>query len=159
MKSLNEIRSACHHPIGLRRGLPEEYRQMTHLTTGLSGVTPVALPDTELGRRLAAFQFDNSDQSQPFSRRLANEQGWSREFALRAVEEYRRFLYLAISAGHPVCPSEEVDEVWHLHLVFTRSYWHELCQDVLQKPLHHAPTEGGPAELRKHWQMYRDTLA
>ncbi len=58
-----------------------------------------------------------------------------------------------------VCPSEEVDAAWHQHLTFTRSYWQHFCRDVLRTPLHHEPTRGGPGELNKHRQMYRDTLA
>ena len=44
----------------------------------------------------------------------AEENGWNRSFARRAAEEYRRFLFLAQVAGHPVSPSDEVDQVWHV---------------------------------------------
>src|SRR5262249_42152751 len=66
--------------------------------------------------------------------------------------------YLTMSAGRPMCPSEQVDQVWHLHLTYTRSYWERFCRHVLGCPLHHEPTRGGPAEGRKHWAMYADTL-
>ncbi|MEL6984422.1 MAG: hypothetical protein AAFO29_18495, partial [Actinomycetota bacterium] len=79
-------------------------------------------------------------------------------FAERVVAEYRRFLFLAASAGHPVTPSEEVDQAWHLHLVYTRSYWDELCGEVLGFPLHHGPTVGGPAEGAKFTDWYQRTL-
>lgn len=95
----------------------------------------------------------------PFSRRLAEEQGWSPGFTTRVLDEYRRFLFLCVGAGHPVCPSEEVDAAWHLHLTFTRSYWGDLCGSVLRTPLHHDASGGGPAEGRKHREMYRRTLA
>ncbi|MEK6230809.1 MAG: hypothetical protein N2A42_03075 [Luteolibacter sp.] len=35
------------------------------------------------------------------------------------MTEYKRFVALAMLAGHPVTPSEEVDQAWHLHLVYT----------------------------------------
>ena len=66
---------------------------------------------------------DEPGAALPFTSRLAREQGWSHAFAARAIREYKRFLILAMEAGHPVTPSEAVDQVWHLHLVYTVSYW------------------------------------
>src|SRR5688500_5011165 len=57
-----------------------------------------------------------------------------------------------------MCPSEDVDQVWHLHLTFTRSYWEDLCPRVLGRSLHHGPTRGGPQEREKHHRMYEQTL-
>ena len=37
--------------------------------------------------------------------------------------------------GRHIGPSDEVDQAWHLHLVYTRSYWGEFCPNVLGKPL------------------------
>ena len=82
-----------------------------------------------------------------------------RAFAARAVEEYRKFCFLAVHAGHPVTPSDEVDQVWHLHLTYSRHYWDALCRDALEKPLHHGPTQGGVAEDRKFHDWYDQTLA
>jgi uncharacterized protein (TIGR04222 family) len=58
-----------------------------------------------------------------------------------------------------MCPSEQVDAAWHMHLTYTRSYWKRFCGDVLARPLHHDPTAGGPVEADKHLRMYEDTLA
>ena len=87
------------------------------------------------------------------------ENGWPRAFAARAIEEYRKFCFLAVHAGHPVTPSDEVDQVWHLHLTYSRHYWDALCRDALERPLHHGPTEGGAAEDRKFHDWYETTLA
>jgi uncharacterized protein (TIGR04222 family) len=111
-----------------------------------------------LWRRLERLPLDAPGTAQPFTARLAREQGWSLRYAVRVVDEYRRFLFLAAAAG-PACPSEHVDEAWHLHLCYTRSYWNDLCRDVLDEPLHHQPTEGGPAQLEHHRTMYLATLA
>lgn len=108
--------------------------------------------------RLQSFQFDPPGVALTFTTRLARENGWSPEFTVRVVAEYKRFLYLAVCAGHPVTPSREVDEVWHLHLCYTRSYWDELCGKVLGKPLHHGPTEGGAKEEAKFGDWYAKTL-
>ena len=111
----------------------------------------------DLIRRVPDFQFEESDQSLTFAARLAREQGWSRAFAERAILEYKRFAILAVCRG-PVSPSEVVDQVWHLHLTYTRSYWTRFCKEVLQAELHHEPTKGGPAEFARHFGQYSRTL-
>jgi uncharacterized protein (TIGR04222 family) len=112
----------------------------------------------ELWQRIDEFSIDEEGASFQFTDRLARENGWSRSFAQRVVGEYKRFVFLAIAAGHAVTPSDEVDEAWHLHLTYTRSYWNSLCRDVLGKPLHHVPTRGGPAERERHVAQYNQTL-
>ncbi len=109
-------------------------------------------------RTICQFQFDEPDAARPFSARLAHEQRWSEPFAARAIEEYRRFVLLAMTSERPVCPSDEVDEVWHLHLLYTRSYWQRFCGETLGRPLHHEPSRGGVGELAKHRAMYAATL-
>ncbi|HEU4884123.1 MAG TPA: hypothetical protein VFT45_17855, partial [Longimicrobium sp.] len=114
--------------------------------------------DEELRARIQAFSPDEPGIVFPFSARLARENGWARPFAERVVGEYRRFLYLAMTAGHPVTPSVQVDQAWHQHLTYTRSYWDELCGRVLGRPLHHEPTKGGSAEGGKFVDWYARTL-
>ena len=109
--------------------------------------------------RLLALDLDAADAALPFSARLARDNGWPQAFAARAIEEYRKFCFLAVHAGHPVTPSDEVDQVWHLHLLYSRHYWDELCRDALGMPLHHGPTAGGAAEGRKYRSWYESTLA
>lgn len=95
-----------------------------------------------LPARRQSFPFDEPGVSRPFSARLREENGWNEGFTRRAIDEYRRFLVLAALAGHRVSPSPMVDKVWHLHLLYTRSYWNELCGKVLGFPLHHEPSRG-----------------
>ncbi|WP_437204840.1 TIGR04222 domain-containing membrane protein [Planctomicrobium sp. SH664] len=111
-----------------------------------------------LVERVEAFRFDEGEPRLTFAARLAREQGWTEQFTARAIAEYRRFAVLAVAAGHPVSPSTAVDEVWHLHLIYTRSYWDRFCSEVLRTKLHHNPTAGGPAEHFKHLQQYSRTL-
>jgi hypothetical protein len=112
----------------------------------------------ELLVRLESFELDEPAAAFPFSARLARENGWSRGFARRVIAEYKRFVWLAMRAGHTVTPSEEVDEAWHLHLCYTRSYWDRMCGEILGKPLHHGPTEGGKKEDEKFAGWYARTL-
>jgi hypothetical protein len=115
-------------------------------------------PAHGLWERIESFPFDSGPTVFSFWARLAYENGWSMPFAARVITEYRRFLYLAVVAGHEVSPSDAVDQAWHLHLLYTESYWNRLCRDVLQKPLHHQPTVGGPSERAKFDTWYRNTL-
>jgi len=48
--------------------------------------------------------------------------------------------------------------VWHLHLLYTRSYWDEFCGKILQKTLHHSPSLGGKQEGLKYRHYYQQTL-
>ena len=114
--------------------------------------------DEELWEKIASFELDEAGSQFPFTSRLAREQGWTHVFAGRVVMEYKRFIALAMMAGHPVTPSEEVDQVWHLHMVYTRSYWQGLCRDILGRELHHSPTSGGMAENEKFNDWYGKTL-
>ncbi len=109
--------------------------------------------------RISTLDFDAADAAFSFSARLARENGWSRAFAAKAVEEYRKFCFLAVHAGHPVTPSDGVDQVWHLHLTYSQHYWQALCRDTLERPLHHGPTKGGAAEDCKFHDWYEATLA
>lgn len=114
---------------------------------------------TSLWIKIENFDIDGEKVALPFVKRLARENGWTIRFAERAIEEYRKFLFLAMAAEHPVTPSKAVDEVWHLHLTYTISYWERLTKEVLPRPLHHHPTKGGKSESSKHEDQYVRTLA
>ena len=111
-----------------------------------------------LYERLQTFELDKPKVILPFSARLARDNMWTADHAERVCAEYRRFLFLACTAGHVVTPSADVDEAWHLHMIYTESYWIDLCRDVLGRPLHHTPTEGGDAELALYRDRYTETL-
>jgi uncharacterized protein (TIGR04222 family) len=111
-----------------------------------------------LERRIQNFVLDEPGAAEPFSRRLARENSWSEEYARRVVHEYKRFALLAVTVGHSVTPSDQVDQAWHLHLTYTDSYWQSFCREVLGKPLHHRPSRGGRDESRKFQRDYAATL-
>lgn len=123
-----------------------------------TGVQAMNTEQTELYERIHAFSLDKPDAQLSFSKRLARDNGWSLQYARQAIEEYKKFAFLAVAAEHPVTPSDQVDQVWHLHLTYTRSYWDEFCLKILQTPLHHDPTLGGETENRKFDDWYSKTL-
>ncbi|MBD2621899.1 TIGR04222 domain-containing membrane protein [Microcystis flos-aquae FACHB-1344] len=112
----------------------------------------------ELYKRIQAFALDRPDSQLSFSQRLAKDNGWSLGYTQRAIEEYKKFIFLAVAAGHPVTPSDQIDQVWHLHLTYTRLYWQEFCPKILQTTLHHEPTRGGSSEQLKFGSWYSKTL-
>ncbi len=117
------------------------------------------IQQAELYQRIQAFSLDEPDAGLTFSKRLARDNGWTVKYTQRVIDEYKKFVFLAVAAGHPVTPSDQVDQVWHLHLIYTHSYWGEFCPNVLQTPLHHGPTRGGKSEQHKFNDWYSKTLA
>jgi hypothetical protein len=73
-----------------------------------------------------------------FATKLQKKLNWSSRFARRAIDEYRKFLYLGVVADFGVTPSKVIDQVWHEHLLFTRAY-DQFCQEVLGRPFDHFP--------------------
>lgn len=114
---------------------------------------------TDLWQRLSDYTIGPEDAALSFSARLARENRWSLPFAQRVITEYKRFCYLACTAGHEVTPSDAVDQVWHLHLTYSRDYWGEFCPDVLGAQLHHGPTAGGQVERTRYYDQYAETFA
>ena len=102
-----------------------------------------------LYERIRTFAFDDGPVVFPFAARLARDNGWSAGFTARVVTEYRRFVFLAAAARHPVSPSDQVDQVWHLHLLYTESYWIKFCRETLGTPLFLPiqPTEPGARRI------------
>ena len=79
---------------------------------GLAGETVRSMnaEQVALYERIQAFSLDQSDAQLSFSKRLAKENGWSLQYAQQAIEEYKKFAFLAVAAGHPVTPSDPVDQ-------------------------------------------------
>lgn len=111
----------------------------------------------ELWQRMKAYALDDPGSSMTFTDRLCRENDWSISYGVRAVLEYKRFMFLACASGHPCTPSDEVDQVWHLHLLYTQSYWKEWCAKVMGKEIHHGPTKGGGEEREKYEDWYQRT--
>ena len=118
----------------------------------------MAEPLSEVWQRLADYTIGPEQAALSFEQRLARENRWDRAFAGRVVTEYKRFCYLAVTAGHEVTPSDAVDQAWHLHLTYSRDYWERFCPHVLGTPLHHGPTAGGDAERQRYYDQYARTL-
>ena len=111
----------------------------------------------ELWDNIKAHEIGLGNAEYGFQNRLAYENNWSHEFTLEAIEEYKRFMYLLCRCEHPVTPSRDVDQVWHLHLLYTKDYWLEFVPKLSKTP-HHNPTKGGKNEGEKFIEYYENTL-
>lgn len=111
----------------------------------------------QLWDRILNFELDDPDSSFPFSHRLMRENDWSMQYALRVILEYKRFMFLICVSDHPMTPSDEVDQVWHLHLLYTESYWVDFCKETLERDIHHGPTRGSE-ERGQFKSLYHQTL-
>ena len=95
------------------------------------------------------FGFDSEGTQLTFTKRLARENGWNSNYTARVIEEYKKFIFLCCVSPTQVTPSDPVDQAWHLHLTYTRSYWDDLCENTLGRNIHHSPTKGGKGEQQK----------
>lgn len=120
--------------------------------------TKILLQNDSLWNRLQSFSLDAQNADFPFSKKLAKEENWTSDFTTKAIEEYKKFVYLCCILPNGASPSEIVDKVWHMHLVYTQNYWEEFCPNILQQKLHHHPSNGGSTEKVKHQDWFQDTL-
>lgn len=85
--------------------------------------------------KISALNLDLSILEQRLVQRF---RWWPRRAAL-GVRNYKRFLYcLQVLKDTALTPSEEIDEVWHYHILDTQAY-HTHCQQVFGHYIHHTP--------------------
>lgn len=79
--------------------------------------------------------------------RLYVKKGWTMDVIHKAIESYRRFLYLCVE--HPTisfAPTEVVDEVWHDHILHTADYITD-CGTIADEIIHHHPHPTSPKDM------------
>ena len=101
--------------------------------------------ENQLWDKIVDFEFDEPGTVLTFNARLARENGWNNSYTGRVIEEYKKFIFLCCISPTQVTPSDPVDQAWHLHLTYTKSYWTNLCRGTLGMEIHHNPTKGGEA--------------
>lgn len=136
-----------------RQGFAKDASRVGHTA---SAATP-RTPDCAIWHRLIAEPWDNPHDSHPLSARLRQATGWGHPYTERVLQEYQRFLYLAVRRRGRVCPSSAVDEAWHTHLLDTPRYFGDFCLRVLGTSLHHLPNRGSQSD-NDHQRNYRATL-
>ena len=86
-----------------------------------------------------------------------NEQLIDVNLANRWLLEYRKFLTMAMCSGSMISPSEQVDQVWHLHMTYTQDY-RAMTEQLLGKPFMHEPSGGGSKDGEKFENIYEETM-
>ena len=114
---------------------------------------------TGIKEKILSFAIQVDGDSSIFTSKLMSDNGWSKSFALSAVVEYKKFLYLLYASNERLSPSKVIDKVWHCHLTFTHSYWHELCRDLLGKDIHHVPSSKGQLSREQDSYSYERMLS
>jgi hypothetical protein len=96
-------------------------------------IVPVHLTDVIAGI------FGKADSStHAFAGKLCRKLNWRTAFALRAIHEYKKFVYLGVVGRSPVTPSKVIDQVWHEHLLFSKAY-REFCKQIIGQDFDHTP--------------------
>ena len=75
---------------------------------------------------------------EPIAHQLMQD-GWTRQQATWAISRYLMFLFLVYL--HPqmrLVPTQEIDRVWHYHILHTRKYFQD-CQLLFGRFIHHEP--------------------
>jgi uncharacterized membrane protein YgcG len=96
------------------------------------------LVPAHLSDRVATMFGGMNASTHAFAGKVARKQGWTTPFALRAITEYKKFVYLGVVAEFRVTPPKVIDAVWHEHLLFTRPY-RDFCRNVLGREFDHHP--------------------
>ena len=97
-----------------------------------------------------------------FADKIARKHNWKKQFSLRAIHEYKKFVYLGVISDFSVTPSKVIDIVWHEHLLFTKAY-RDFCNEVIRYNFEHHPelivldeqTENFAVQYVKTLQLYR----
>lgn len=90
--------------------------------------------------KISSFPLDDPAANFPFSRKLVKENNWDIAFTEGAIHAYKRFMYLCCVLSEGASPSPVIDQVWHLHLLYTKNYWEDFCEKTLGRKIHHHPS-------------------
>jgi hypothetical protein len=75
---------------------------------------------------------------EPIEKQLL-QYGWSRQQTTRAINRYKMFLSIVhLHPDTPLVPTQEIDIVWHCHILHTRKYFQD-CQMLFGRFIHHEP--------------------
>lgn len=75
-------------------------------------------------------------------RKVQQDQEWDEEQLGQAIKDYQRYLYLLKRyPNRPLCPSDDIDQMWHQHILFTVKYAKD-CQNIFGYFQHHHPYFG-----------------
>lgn len=87
--------------------------------------------------------------------RLVERLGMDPDEAREKFEDTRRFLYLSGTTAEVLAPTEQIDEVWHNFMLYSKDYA-EFCTTHFGSTIHHNPWS--KAEVAESdWSVVRRT--
>ncbi len=96
--------------------------------------------------------------SKAFAAKIARKHSWNERFALKAISEYKKFVYLGVVSDFHVTPSKIIDVVWHEHILFTSAY-RKFCDEVICYQFDHHPELMPVADETSRFNaQYEDTI-
>lgn len=91
--------------------------------------------------------------------KIIESKGWSLDKVNNAVQDYKRYMALTkILSGYQLVPNEEIDEIWHMHILDTRQYMID-CENLFGEYLHHYPYFGMLDESNKNQWLETQNLS
>ena len=96
------------------------------------------LVPTHLWDEIAAKFGGQNPFTKAFADKLCRKLNWDKNFALKAIWEYKKFVYLGVISDFSVTPSKVIDQVWHEHLLFSAGY-RDFCRRIIQYDFDHNP--------------------
>lgn len=70
--------------------------------------------------------------------RLSSKLKWSDSKIKNTIRRYKNFLILRYKYPEPLGPTEDIDEVWHAHILHTTEYFRD-CKAIFGYYIHHNP--------------------
>lgn len=96
------------------------------------------LVPTHLWDEIAAKFGGQNPFTKAFADKLSRKLNWKKHFALQAIWEYKKFVYMGVISDFSVTPSKVIDQVWHEHLLFSSGY-RKFCKEIIQYDFDHNP--------------------
>jgi hypothetical protein len=89
---------------------------------------------------------------QPIAYKLmySNEEKWNTQQTKQAISCYRMFLLLVyLYPNSQLVPNQEIDKVWHYHILDTMKYVQD-CEMLFGRFIHHFPYFGEQGKIDRH---------
>ena len=84
--------------------------------------------------KLSTMNAEGLQAFAPMMKMVEQQMGANAEMAGRLIEQYRKFLFLAMRAGHQVIPPGVINDVWMMHMQNAQNYWEQLGQMITERP-------------------------
>lgn len=118
-------------------------------------LTKTKMSKRELWERIKDYKFNNlvpkstleeiiemlggkNTSVRAFANKIMKKHRLPKAFTFRAIEEYKKFVYLGVISDFIVTPSKYIDLIWHEHLLFSKAY-REFCNEVIHYQFDHQP--------------------